>query len=72
MYLLFVESVVIGYGSIDCVAIIFCLAKSHVPRKKKRDICFCMSNFLSRKKKRTLQRTLIYVMTYHTIIANLK
>lgn len=34
MYLLFVESVVIGYGSIDCVAIVFCLAKSHVPRKK--------------------------------------
>lgn len=35
MYLLFVESVVIGYGSTDCVAIVFCLAKSHVPRKKK-------------------------------------
>lgn len=55
MYLLFVESVVIGYGSTDCVAIVFCLAKSHVPRKKKRDIWFCTSNFLPRKKK-TLQR----------------
>lgn len=52
MYLLFVESVlVIGYGSIDSVAIVFCLAKSHVPKKKKRDIYFCTSNFLSRKKK---------------------
>lgn len=36
MYLLFVESVlVIGYGSIDSVAIVFYLAKSHVPKKKK-------------------------------------
>lgn len=53
MYLLFVESVlVIGYGSIDSVAIVFYLAKSHVPKKKKRDIYFCTSNFLSRKKKK--------------------